>query len=68
HNCGKLERVEIPASVKEFETVRIGLNRDTPLEVFDTWAARLVIYVERGSNAEKYCKEKRFRYKYMEDI
>lgn len=66
NNCNKLERVEVPASVKNFESVKL-MYHDAPLEVFDTCAFNLVVYVERGSAAEKYCKEKSYRYKYMED-
>ena len=59
-----LHRVEIPASVKKFESVRL-LSRDADLEVFDSWAFHLTVYVEKGSAAEKFCKEKRLKYKYM---
>ncbi len=68
YNCNKLKHVEIPASVKTFETDYIGLQREIPLEVFDTHKLYRVIYVERGSAAEKYCKEKNMNYKYSEDI
>lgn len=59
-----LHRVEIPASVKKFESVRL-LHHDNDLEVFDGWAFHLTVYVEKGSAAEKICKEKRLKYKYM---
>ena len=59
-NCDNLEHVEIPASVKKIESIKL-LFHNAPLEAFDTWAPHLVIYAEKGSAAEKYCREKGFR-------
>ncbi len=66
-NSDELRRVEIPASVKEIKTV-LRRHGNTICEAFDSWAFFLKIYVVKGSAAEEYCKEKHFKYEYMEEI
>lgn len=66
HNSDKLRRAEIPASVEKIETAWLR-HGEVRREAFDGWAFDLKIYVVKGSFAEEYCREKRFKYEYSEE-
>lgn len=54
HGCGALESVKIPDSVKKIEQGAFSAAEKT-----------VVLYVEKGSYAEKYATKMKIHYKYM---
>ncbi len=59
YSCGKLEKITLPNSVREIKTSTLG-GRVT--EAF-ACCPKLTVCCGKGSYAEKYCKEKGFKYK-----